>query len=230
MRHLLQASDLSYAFGSTPALAGVSAAIDAGEVVAVMGPSGSGKSTLLHCLAGILVPQSGSVVLDGTDLTALSDGERSKLRLRRFGFVFQFGDLIPELTLRENVELPLRLTGCRRAAAARRARELLAQLGIEQVADRRAGSVSGGQAQRAAAARALAAEPAVIFADEPTGSLDTVTGEAVLSALLDLARDQSSGVVIVTHDHRVAAYADREVILRDGRVASPSAAPVMALP
>ena len=230
MPHLLEATDLSYAFAATRALDGVSTAIDAGEVVAVMGPSGSGKSTLLHCLAGILPPDRGSVVFDGSDLTAMSDRQRSKLRLRRFGFVFQFGDLIPELTLRENVELPLRLTGRSRAAAARRARELLGRLAIEAVADRRAGSVSGGEAQRAAVARALAGEPSVVFADEPTGSLDTVTGEAVLTALLDLAREQASGVFIVTHDHRVAAHADREIVLRDGRLAASSDSLAMASP
>ena len=230
MPRLLEATDVSYAFGPTRALDGVSAAIDAGEVVAVMGPSGSGKSTLLHCLAGILLPDRGRVVFDGADLTAMSDRQRSKLRLRRFGFVFQFADLIPELTLRENVELPVRLTGRSRAAAARRARELLGRLAIEAVADRRAGSVSGGEAQRAAVARALAGEPAVVFADEPTGSLDTVTGEAVLTALLDLAREQASGVFIVTHDHRVAAHANREIILRDGRLAAPSDSLAMASP
>ena len=216
--HLLEAIDVSYAFGPTRALDGVSAAIEPGEVVAVMGPSGSGKSTLLHCLAGILVPDRGSVVFDGVGLTGLGDRDRSRLRLRRFGFVFQFGDLIPELTLRENVELPLRLTGHRRATAARRARELLVRLGIEPVADRRAGSVSGGEAQRAAVARALAHEPTVVLADEPTGSLDSLNAEAVLDALVELTRSSGTTLLVVTHDNVVASHLDTLVTMHDGAV------------
>jgi putative ABC transport system ATP-binding protein len=138
------------------------------------------------------------------------------------GFVFQFGDLIPELTLVENVELPLRLTGTRRRAARARAMDMLSSLEIDQVADRRTNEVSGGQAQRAAVARALVHEPAIVFADEPTGSLDTLTGELVLEALVSAAREQNTAVVLVTHEPRVAAYADREVMLRDGLIVQPA--------
>jgi putative ABC transport system ATP-binding protein len=221
----LETQGLQLSFGSTTALDGVWLDVAAGEVVAVMGPSGSGKSTLLHCLAGILRPDRGRVLFDGEDLASWSERQRSDLRLRRFGFVFQFGDLVSELTLRENVELPLRLTGHRVGSARKRAHELLDRLDIDHVADRRAGSVSGGQAQRAAVARALATEPAVLFADEPTGALDSVAGEAVLQAMLDLSTESGSTVLLITHDHRVAAYADRVIVMRDGRIAVPENEP-----
>ena len=181
----LRATEVSIAFGGTPVLHEVSLAVAAGEVVAVMGPSGSGKSTLMHCLAGLLVPDSGTVELDGVALGSLSERRRSRLRLERYGFVAQFGDLVPELTLRENVELPLRLLGHGRRAAAERSAELLDRLGIAAVADARAGAASGGQVQRAAVARALAHRPAVLLADEPTGALVSVTGVQVLEVLLE---------------------------------------------
>jgi putative ABC transport system ATP-binding protein len=197
--------------------------VDRGEVVAVMGPSGSGKSTLLHCLAGLLRPDAGTVRLGGLQINALSERRRSGLRLRRMGFVFQFGDLIPELTLVENVEMPLRLTGTAKRSARRQALAMLSKLDIDEAADRRVNEVAGGQSQRAAVARALVHGPEVIFADEPTGSLDTLAGELVLEALTSAARDQSTAVVLVTHELRVAAYADREVAVRDGRVVSTAA-------
>jgi putative ABC transport system ATP-binding protein len=189
-----------------------------------MGPSGSGKSTLLHCLAGLLRPDAGGVEVDGVRLDSLSDRQRSRLRLERFGFVPQFGDLVPELTLRENVELPLRLLGRGRRESRARAAELLERLGVADIADHRAGEASGGQVQRTAAARALAHEPAVLLADEPTGSLDTVSGEQVLDAFLDQARDRGTAVIVVTHEHAVAAHADREVVMRDGRLRDDSLA------
>lgn len=218
MTTLLQARRLELSFGPSRVLHGVDFTIERGEVVAVMGPSGSGKSTLLHCLAGLLTPDAGEVHLDGERIDTLSERRRSTIRLTRMGFVFQFGDLIPELTLVENVELPLRLTGTGRGAARARALDILSRLEIEQVADRRVNEVSGGQAQRAAVARALIHEPAVVFADEPTGSLDTLAGELVLEALVSAAREQKTAVVLVTHEPRVAAYGDREVVLRDGLV------------
>jgi putative ABC transport system ATP-binding protein len=217
---VLRAAVLAKSFGATRALDDVSFGVSAGEVVAVMGPSGSGKSTLLHCLAGILRPDAGEVWFEGRRVDVLGERPRSALRLSRFGFVFQFGDLVPELTLRENVALPLRLTGRGRRTADAAADAALAALGVADVGDHRAAEASGGQAQRAAVARALVHEPAVIFADEPTGALDTVTGELVLDALVGLARRVGSAVVMVTHEPRVAAYADREVVLRDGRVAA----------
>jgi len=218
MTTLLQARGLELSFGPTRVLHDVDINIERGELVAVMGPSGSGKSTLLHVLAGLLRPDAGGVQLDGGRIDTLSERRRSTVRLSRMGFVFQFGDLIPELTLVENVELPLRLTGTGRAAARTRAMDILSRLEIAEVADRRVNEVSGGQAQRAAVARALVHEPAIVFADEPTGSLDTLAGELVLEALVTAAREQGTAVVLVTHEPRVAAYADREVILRDGLV------------
>ncbi len=212
---------LQLSFGPTPALRGASLAMPRGELTALMGPSGSGKSTLMHCLAGILRPDKGQVWLDGEELTRLTERRRSDVRLRRMGFVFQNGDLVPELTLLENVALPLQLTGSKARPAHDRARELLSRLGIVAEADRRAGAVSGGQAQRAAVARAMVHRPDVLFADEPTGALDTATGEQVLDAITGLARDEDITVLLVTHDNRVAAHADRLLTMRDGRVVGP---------
>jgi putative ABC transport system ATP-binding protein len=215
---VLEGRGLAYAFGPTTVLADVSIALAPGEVVAVMGPSGSGKSTLLHLLAGLLTPAAGEVRLDGQRIDCLSDKRRSALRLARMGFVFQFGDLVPELTVAENVELPLRLNGFAPGAARRRAAEMLDRLGIADQGAKRLSQVSGGQAQRAAVARALVHTPPVILADEPTGSLDTATGELVLEALVQAARDQGTAVLLVTHELRVAAWASRDVLLRDGRI------------
>ncbi|WP_435185434.1 ABC transporter ATP-binding protein [Streptomyces sp. bgisy126] len=215
---LLRAVGLDKAYGPTPALAGADFSLRAGEVVAVMGPSGSGKSTLLHCLAGIVRPDAGTITYDGRDLTALSDRERSSLRRTDFGFVFQFGQLVPELTCAENVALPLRLDGEKRKAAEARAVEWLARLEVDTVAAKRPGEISGGQGQRVAVARALVTAPRVIFADEPTGALDSLNGERVMSLLTDASRDTGAAVVLVTHEARVAAYSDREIVVRDGRV------------
>ncbi|MFE5511214.1 ABC transporter ATP-binding protein [Streptomyces sp. NPDC056529] len=215
---LLRAAGLDKAYGPTPALAGADFSLRAGEVVAVMGPSGSGKSTLLHCLAGIVRPDAGTITYDGRDLTALSDRERSSLRRTDFGFVFQFGQLVPELTCAENVALPLRLDGEKRKTAEARAVEWLARLEVDTVAAKRPGEISGGQGQRVAVARALVTAPRVIFADEPTGALDSLNGERVMGLLTDASRDTGAAVVLVTHEARVAAYSDREIVVRDGRV------------
>ncbi|MFB7029054.1 MULTISPECIES: ABC transporter ATP-binding protein [unclassified Streptomyces] len=215
---LLRAAGLDKAYGPTPALAGADFSLRAGEVVAVMGPSGSGKSTLLHCLAGIVRPDAGTISYDGRDLTALSDRERSSLRRTDFGFVFQFGQLVPELTCAENVALPLRLNGEKRKAAEARAVEWLARLEVDAVAAKRPGEISGGQGQRVAVARALVTAPRVVFADEPTGALDSLNGERVMSLLTEASRDTGAAVVLVTHEARVAAYSDREIVVRDGRV------------
>ena len=217
---LIEAHRVVRSFGQTPALRGASVMVTAGEILAVMGPSGSGKSTLLHCLAGILAPDSGEVWFDGRRIDAIGETERSALRRDQFGFVFQFGQLVPELTAEENVALPLLLGGARRAAALARARPWFGRLGLDGLEQRRSGELSGGQAQRIALARGLVAGPRVLFADEPTGSLDSLAGELVMNLLTAAGRDQGTTVVLVTHEPRVAAYADREVIVRDGKVNS----------
>ena len=221
MTALLEALDVSLSFGPTPALRGASVAIEQGEILAVMGPSGSGKSTLLHCLAGILVPDSGQIRFDGSRVDTLKEQQRSGLRRDSFGFVFQFGQLVPELNAEENVALPLLLGGTRRGEAEAQARSWLDRLGLEGLGKRRAGELSGGQAQRVALARGLVARPQVLFADEPTGSLDSLTGEQVMELLVRAAREEGTTVVLVTHDARVAAYSDREIVVRDGKASSP---------
>jgi putative ABC transport system ATP-binding protein len=218
--YLIEARDVVYDFGETPALRGANLSIREGEILAVMGPSGSGKSTLLHCLAAILVPKHGGIYLSGQRVDTLDENERSALRRDTFGFVFQFGQLVPELTAEENVALPLLLAGLRRDDALRRAREWFERLGIDGLERRRSGELSGGQAQRVALARGLVAHPKVLFADEPTGSLDSLTGELVMELVVTAARQDGTTVVLVTHEPRVAAYAGREVIVRDGLVNS----------
>jgi putative ABC transport system ATP-binding protein len=214
----LEARDIAKSFGQTPALRGASLAVDRGEILAVMGPSGSGKSTLLHCLAGIFPPDSGEVWLDGRRLDILSESERTRLRRTAFGFVFQFGNLVPELTAADNVALPLVLKRVGRQQAYRQAARWMDRLGLGGKGTRRTGELSGGEAQRVAVARALALEPRALFADEPTGSLDSLAGEKVMDLLTGLAREQGITVVVVTHDVRVAAYADRQILVRDGVV------------
>ncbi|MGA5305015.1 ABC transporter ATP-binding protein [Nucisporomicrobium flavum] len=214
---IIAAHDVALSFGATPALRGAGLAVEPGEIVAIMGPSGSGKSTLLHCLAGILVPDRGEIHFDGRRIDTLGEAERSALRRDRFGFVFQFGQLVPELTAEENVALPLLLGGVRRAEAVRSAREWFPRLGLDRLEGRRSGELSGGQAQRVALARGLVGRPRVLFADEPTGALDSLTGEQVMDLMVDAARAEGTTVVLVTHEPRVAAYADREVVVRDGK-------------
>jgi putative ABC transport system ATP-binding protein len=223
----IEARDVVLSFGQTPALRGANVSVVAGEILAVMGPSGSGKSTLLHCLAGILVPQSGEIIFEGRRIDTLGETERSALRRDRFGFVFQFGQLVPELTAEENVALPLLLGGTRRDPALKEARTWFERLGLDGLERRRSGELSGGQAQRVALARGLVGRPQILFADEPTGSLDSLTGEQVMDLLVGAAREQGTTVILVTHEARVAAYADREVIVRDGKVTSLAPEPVL---
>jgi putative ABC transport system ATP-binding protein len=222
MTAIIQAIDLHKAFGPTQALAGANIAVAPGEVVAIMGPSGSGKSTLLHCLAGIIRPDAGEVRYGEHELGAMPEKQRSALRRTQFGFVFQFGQLVPELTCLENVALPLRLEKARDAR--RRAAEWLERLEVADVAGKRPGEVSGGQGQRVAVARALVTGPRVVFADEPTGALDSLNGERVMRLLTEAARETGAAVVLVTHEARVAAYADREVVVRDGHTRDLAAA------
>jgi putative ABC transport system ATP-binding protein len=214
----LEAKAVTKSFGATPALQGATLAVARGEILAIMGPSGSGKSTLLYCVAGIIEPDGGEAWFDGERLDTLDEAERSRLRRTSVGFVFQFGQLVPELTAEENVALPLLLNGTSRKKAFAVARSWFPRLGIENLERQRTGEMSGGQGQRVAIARALAIEPPVLLADEPTGALDSLASEEVMELLVSIAREQGTTVAIVTHDPRVAAYADREVIVRDGRV------------
>jgi putative ABC transport system ATP-binding protein len=225
---MLIGQGLRKAFGQTPALRGADVSVAAGEVLAVMGPSGAGKSTLLHCLAGILQPDAGEVIFEGRHVNRMPDRERSRLRRSVFGYVFQFGQLVPELRVLENIALPLLLAGKGRRAAFAAAEQWLPRLGLEQVGQRLAGEVSGGQGQRAAIARALIAGPRLVFADEPTGSLDSVAADEVMELLVTAAKDEQAGVIVVTHEARVAAYADRQITVRDGRIVQP--APLSSAP
>jgi len=213
---ILSARAVEKSFGRTQALRGVSLELARGEVLAVTGPSGGGKSTLLHCLSGILRPEAGKVRYGGQRLDDLAEAPRTRLRRREFGIVLQFGQLVPELTVEQNVALPLLLEGHDRSAARTAARTWLDRLEVGELAAALPGELSGGEVQRAALARALVTGPQVVFADEPTGALDTVGGEALLDVLLSTTRERGTSVVLVTHDNRVAAYGDREVVLVDG--------------
>lgn len=219
---LVSARGLHKSFARTPALRGASLDLAAGEVVAVTGPSGSGKSTLMLCLAGVLRPDGGHVVLDGRRLDELGDADRSRVRRRELGLVLQFGQLLPELSTVDNVALPLLLDGRPRREANGAARSWLARLGVEELTAR-PGELSGGEAQRVALARALVTGPRVVLADEPTGALDSAGAAAVLGTLLEVVAETGTTLLVVTHDNTVAAHADREVVLRDGRTEDGSA-------
>ncbi|MFJ2518098.1 ABC transporter ATP-binding protein [Cellulosimicrobium cellulans] len=225
----LVASALTKVYGSaqtaTHALAGVNLTVHPGESVAIMGPSGSGKTTLLHVLAGIITPTSGSVSWRGEDVTTLSEARRTVLRRQDFGFVFQSGQLLPELPAVENAALPLMLAGTARTEATAVAARWLAHLGLAGMEQRRPGELSGGQAQRVAIARALVGSPGVVFADEPTGALDQSTGAEVLDVLTRATRDSGAALVVVTHDAGVARHCSRTVTMRDGRISGEFFAP-----
>jgi len=225
----LVASALTKVYGSaqtaTHALAGVSLTVRPGESLAIMGPSGSGKTTLLHVLAGIITPTSGTVSWRGEDVTTLSEARRTVLRRQDFGFVFQSGQLLPELPAVENAALPLMLAGTARAEATAVAARWLAHLGLAGMEQRRPGELSGGQAQRVAIARALVGSPGVVFADEPTGALDQATGAEVLDVLTRATRDSGAALVVVTHDAGVARHCSRTVTMRDGRISGEFFAP-----
>jgi putative ABC transport system ATP-binding protein len=222
---VLSAHNLIKHYGETVALGGVDFAIRAGESVAIMGASGSGKTTLLHSLAGILTPDSGEVMFDRADgqsviVNLLGEGARSQLRREAFGFVFQQGLLVPELTVVENVALPLMLLGQTRREAIENAGPWLSRLGLRGFDDRRLGQLSGGQAQRFAIARSQVTGASVVFADEPTGALDSVTSDEVMSALIDSTTGRGKSLVVVTHNEDVADRCSRVVHLRDGLVVS----------
>lgn len=215
---VLEARSLTVTYGDTTAVAAVDLAIRPGSRTAIMGPSGSGKSTLIHALAGVVRPDSGEVWFEDERLDQLGEAERSRRRLARMGMVLQFGDLVPELTVVENVMLPLQVLGEKARPARARALEMLDALGVADLADRRTGTVSGGQVQRAAVARSLVHGPAVVLADEPTGALDSLTAEQVLDTMVAVTSAAGAALVVVTHDHVVASHLDDLVVVRDGRV------------
>lgn len=234
MNAILQAQQLSKHYPGSVALDHVDFAVNAGESVAIIGPSGSGKTTLLHCLAGILKPDAGTVTLGSAagplNLGAMTDAALSRLRREEFGFVFQQGMLLPELTALENVALALMLNGTDRRPAESRSAEWLAALGLAGMEKRRLGELSGGQVQRVAIARAQVTGARVVFADEPTGALDSATSSEVLDVLLGSASANGRTLLVVTHDPNVAARCRRVVELRDGRIVADSGGPVPVAP
>jgi putative ABC transport system ATP-binding protein len=220
MDSIVTATDVRRRYGAggaaVDALAGVTTAFERGRYSAIMGPSGSGKSTLMHILAGLDRPTSGSVELDGVEITALDDGDLTRLRREKLGFIFQFFNLIPVLTAEENIVLPLSIAGKRPDEVW--LREIVDTVGLADRLTHRPAELSGGQQQRVAVARALISRPAVVFADEPTGNLDSKSSEEVLRMLRQSVDDLGQTVVMVTHDPEAAAYADRLVVLRDGLI------------
>ena len=220
---LIQSENLTKIYGSGPtavtALDHVSMGLDQGEFVAIMGPSGCGKSTLLHLLGGLDRASSGSVTLDGLNLNDLDDDHLTELRRRKLGFIFQFYNLLPVLNALENAALPVTLDGMPVAEARARAAEWLTRFGLGECLMRRPDELSGGQQQRVAIARALVAEPGLVLADEPTGNLDTLVSGEIASLLRQVSREFGRAVLMVTHDPRIAAYADRIIFLKDGRIA-----------
>lgn len=215
----LSAAGIEFAYAQERILNGVDLTVAAGETVALVGESGSGKSTLLHVLAGLIRPDDGIVSIDERDIGRLNERERAAVRLRHVGLVTQFGDLLPELDVVENVALPLRLLGQPRRRAVATAMSLLDELGIGSLGRRRLSQISGGQLQRAAIARALVHNPSVMLADEPTGSLDRASSDLVVEMLVSAAATRSVGVVVVTHDASVAASCSRQLKLAGGRLA-----------
>lgn len=216
---IIRTDDIKKSYGETHAMRGISLEIKRGEVLAIMGPSGSGKSTLLHTLAGITRPDSGKVYFNNLRIDNLTDKQRTLLRRNKFGFVFQFSQLVPELTAIDNVAVPLLLNGINRKIAYQKAEQWLNKVGITDAKlNHLANQLSGGQIQRVAIARAMAINPEVLFADEPTGSLDSLNSELVMKMFIKTAKDNGTTVVMVTHEPTIAAYADREIIVRDGKL------------
>jgi putative ABC transport system ATP-binding protein len=219
---VLETRDLTKVYGDgaarVEALRGVSLAIEPGQMVAIMGPSGSGKSTLLALLGAVDKPTDGQVILEGTDLATLKDDQRTLIRRRRLGFIFQAFNLLPTLTAEENVSLPLELDGISNREARQRAKESLKLVGLDKRGDHLPGEMSGGEQQRVAVARALVIRPALVLADEPTGNLDSVNSKHVTQLLRRLVDEQGQTVVMVTHDQNVANAGDRTIHLKDGRV------------
>lgn len=217
---MLELRDITKSFPQQRVLEGISLTMGDGESVAIMGPSGSGKSTLLHCMSGVLVPDQGEVLFDDRDVAAMSDAERSRLRLEHFGFIFQDGQLLPELTATENVALPQIMRGVSRSQAHNDAVDMLTRLGLGAYVDRYPGQLSGGQGQRVAIARALAGPPSVVFADEPTAALDQATGHEVMQQIVAVCQKFGVTLVVVTHDPKIADWCSRRVEIRDGLIHS----------
>lgn len=215
---IITAKGVTKSFGQTHVLHGLDLQISGGEILAIMGPSGSGKSTLLHSIAAIVTPDSGEIRFDGKRIDNLGDKERSILRRTAFGFVFQFGQLVPELTALDNIALPLLLNNTDYKTAYQQANSWLENVGLSKKANSLPGELSGGEAQRVAIARAMTIEPKVLFADEPTGSLDSLNSEKVMELFVETAKKNGTTVVMVTHEPTIAAYADREIIVRDGQI------------
>lgn len=215
---IISAKDIKKAYGKTHALRGASLRVKKGEVLAIMGPSGSGKSTLLHSLAAIISVDSGEIRLNGKRIDKLPDDKRSILRRTMFGFVFQFGQLVPELTVEDNVALPLLLNKKDKKEAYKKAKRWIAEVGLSGKENNLPGELSGGQAQRIAIARAMVIEPQILFADEPTGSLDTFNSEKVMELFIKTVKEHGTTVIMVTHEPSIAAYADREIVVRDGKI------------
>ena len=215
---IISAKNIKKSYGQTEVLHGVSLDVKQGEVLAIMGPSGSGKSTLLHSLAAIIPVDSGEIVFGGHNIGKFSDNKRSILRRTAFGFVFQFSQLVPELSVIDNVALPLLLNGVSRNKAYAEAKRWLEAVGLSDKHDSTPGEISGGQAQRVAIARAMVAQPKILFADEPTGSLDSLNSEHVMELFIKTAKDNGTTVIMVTHEPTIAAYADREIVVRDGQI------------
>ncbi|WP_038609086.1 ABC transporter ATP-binding protein [Corynebacterium ureicelerivorans] len=217
---MLELRDITKSFPQQRVLEGISLTVGDGESVAIMGPSGSGKSTLLHCMSGVLVPDQGEVLFDDRDVAVMSDAERSRLRLEHFGFIFQDGQLLPELTATENVALPQIMRGVSRSQAHNDAVDMLTRLGLGAYVDRYPGQLSGGQGQRVAIARALAGPPSVVFADEPTAALDQATGHEVMQQIVAVCQKFGVTLVVVTHDPKIADWCSRRVEIRDGLIHS----------
>jgi putative ABC transport system ATP-binding protein len=219
---IISTQNLTKIFGSgttaVTALDHVNLSVNSGEFVAIMGPSGCGKSTLLHLIGGLDRPSNGKVIIEGTSIADMDDDRLTELRRRKIGFIFQFFNLIPVLNAVENAALPVTLDGVKPAEAQKKGAEWLARFGLSERLASRPDQLSGGQQQRVAIARALAAEPSLILADEPTGNLDTRSGDEIASLLRDVSKKYGRTVVMVTHDPRIAAYADRIIFLKDGKV------------
>ena len=218
---MIEIRNIKKSFGNLEVLKGIDLDIEKGKIVSIVGPSGAGKTTLLQIMGTLDKPDQGSVIIDGTDVMKLSDARRSAFRNTHMGFVFQFHQLLPEFTALENIMMPALIGGTSRREAKRRAEELLAFMGLSERASHKPNELSGGEKQRVAVARALVNKPDVVFADEPSGSLDTQNKQELHRLFFDLRDQMGQTFVIVTHDEQLADLADRKICMQDGRIVSP---------